>query len=118
MKKSVVFISGYGSSDRKMLEKAFPSGASVEVLGSDELGVIIGNLRIVYPLKEQICQKQVDFHTNPPAQKTSSYICSYPDCQCDLTNEVSKTQSGEWRIDVLIGQEKKPLDPWMLTLAE
>jgi len=116
MKDSVVVTivdTSYGINDRKMIENLFPDGTHVDVLGTDVPGIIVGNLRMVYPLKEQTCQRESDMHCNPPPAKVSSFGCTYPNCECEVKNEVIE-RKGAWRIDVLIGKEEKHLDPWML----
>lgn len=83
----------YGPGDRMMLEEMFPSGTVVEIMGTDRLGVVLGNLRMMHPIKGQ------------------------PHVNLDEGYEVDPNKGG-WRIDVLVGTEKKPLDPWMLSIKE
>ncbi len=107
----------HGPGDRDVLEQLFPSGSVVEIMGSDRLGVVLGNLRMLHPLKEQGCVGPNAWcHQTKGGQPgVFSPKCEYPNCDCETKGDVHKHQGG-WRIDVLIGTEKKPMDPWMLSL--
>ena len=92
----------YGPDDRHMLEELFPLGAVVEIMGSDRLGVVLGNLRYLHRALP------VDDRTHPNMLHLHETVDVVPD----------KTSGKQWFIDVLVGTEKKALDPWVLFVKE
>jgi hypothetical protein len=53
---------------KEEVEKRFPKGSSVEILGTDRLGIVVSEAKVYHPLKQ----------------------CGYPKCDCKTISELDK----------------------------